>query len=443
MVSGIHFTSQVAQSQALTSLLNQKSKETPKENQTVQKADETPVAAEPETIAPVVVETATQPIQSTQTQPSQNKLMPLSKDIFAPANAPAPGQETIQQTLIKSGISLASVVVLMAIMAKMMPKIMSSSISSITDKGKGEQVAESLKIWEDLKGAQKIDDMVLPNGLRETLIKIKNAIANPETLQKRGGKTTNSLLLYGPPGTGKTTFAKALAKEFPDARFAAIDITKLNSKYHGETGKRINAAIDAICKAASENPDKKFFVFIDEIDSVMMVDDGVNGKLANDILNEFKKCFTEKLGKQKNIITIGATNFSIDVKKGTTQGGKFLDRPMLDRFEQKILVDLPTSEQLQKSMAKHYRGCTLVDDTLKNGTDDSVKKLCDFLSAKKHNVSFRTMNSIYNDSASMLTGSDAKVTLVDILKTIEAKKAELAISDNEWNSLLATLGVTL
>lgn len=33
------------------------------------------------------------------------------------------------------------------------------------------------------------------------------------------------------------------------------------------------------------------------------------------MLNEFKKCFTEKLGKRDNIITIGATNLPIDVEK--------------------------------------------------------------------------------------------------------------------------------
>ena len=83
-----------------------------------------------------------------------------------------------------------------------------------------------------------------------------------------------------------------------------MDVTKLSSEYVGRTEKNINQAIEEICRVAQQNPKQKIFVFIDEIDSVIMVDDSNTKKHSNDVLNEFKRCFTERLGKEDNIITI-------------------------------------------------------------------------------------------------------------------------------------------
>ena len=83
--------------------------------------------------------------------------------------------------------------------------------------------------------------------------------------------------MYGPPGTGKTTFAKAIAQEFPNSKFASLDVTNLGSKFVGETEKNIQAAVNQICKEAQENPDTKYFVFVDEIDSIMGIDEKVYG----------------------------------------------------------------------------------------------------------------------------------------------------------------------
>ena len=220
-------------------------------------------------------------------------------------------------------------------------------------------VNELKEIWSDLTKSSKLDDMALPDSLKKFTSKFKNSVENPDVLKARGGRPTKSLLLYGPPGTGKTTFAKALAKEFPDSKFASLDVTSLGSEYQSVSERNLNKAVDMICQEADKDPAKKFFVFLDEIDSVMMVDNGMGAKHSNDMLNEFKKCFTEKLGKRKNIITIGATNLPIDVEKGIALGGKKLDRPMLDRFSEKVLVDLPTKEQIANSVKYHYKDANL------------------------------------------------------------------------------------
>ena len=301
-------------------------------------------------------------------------------------------------------------------------------------------VNELKEIWSDLTKSSKLDDMALPDSLKKFTSKFKNSVENPDVLKARGGHPTKSLLLYGPPGTGKTTFAKALAKEFPDSKFASLDVTSLGSEYQSVSERNLNKAVDMICQEADKDPAKKFFVFIDEIDSVMMVDNGMGAKHSNDMLNEFKKCFTEKLGKRKNIITIGATNLPIDVEKGIALGGKKLDRPMLDRFSEKVLVDLPTKEQIANSVKYHYRDANLVSDKLKNGSNE-LNIISEFLAKKEHNTSFRTLDSIYDATAASIKGQDKKVDVVDIVRTIANKQNELNFDNKDFMKLISDLKI--
>lgn len=306
--------------------------------------------------------------------------------------------------------------------------------------GMGKKASELKEIWSDLGKSSKLDDLALPDSLKTFTQKFKNSVENPEVLKNRGGKPAKSVLMYGPPGTGKTTFAKALAKEFPESKFASLDVTSLGSEYQSVSERNLNKAVDMICKEADSNPSKKFFVFIDEIDSVMMVDNSLSAKHSNDMLNEFKKCFTEKLGKRDNIITIGATNLPIDVEKGIAIGGKKLDRPMLDRFSEKVLVDLPTKEQIANSVKFHYKDSSLVSDKLKTDSAE-LKAIAEFLSKKEHNTSFRTLDSIYDATAASIKGENRQVDIIDIVNTIRNKKHELNYNDADFLKLLVDLKI--
>ena len=303
-------------------------------------------------------------------------------------------------------------------------------------------VSELKEIWSDLGKSAKIDDLALPESLKNFMNKFKNSVENPQVLKNRGGKPTKSVLLYGPPGTGKTTFAKALAKEFPDSKFASLDVTSLGSEYQSVSERNLNKAVDMICKEADANPSKKFFVFIDEIDSVMMTDNSLNAKHSNDMLNEFKKCFTEKLGKRDNIITIGATNLPIDIEKGIVVGGKKLDRPMLDRFSEKVLVDLPTKDQIVNSVKYHYKDASMVSDKLKTNSAE-LNTIAEFLAKPEHNTSFRTLDSIYDATAASIKGTEKSVDINDILKTIQSKQHEMNFTDADFLKLLADLKTSI
>ena len=310
-----------------------------------------------------------------------------------------------------------------------------------SSQGMGKKTSELKEIWSDLGNSAKVEDLALPKGLTDFLSKFKNSVDNPTALKERGGSPMKSVLLYGPPGTGKTTFAKAMAKEFPDSKFASLDVTSLGSEYQSVSERNLNKAVDMICKEADKNPNKRFFVFIDEIDSVMMVDNSLSAKHSNDMLNEFKKCFTEKLGKRDNIITIGATNLPINIEKGITIGGKSLDRPMLDRFSEKVLVDLPTKEQIVNSVKHHYKNSSLVSDKLKTDSNE-LNTIAEFLAKEEHNTSFRTLDSIYDATASSIKGEGTQVDVTDIVKTIKNKQHELNFSDKDFSKLLADLGIS-
>ena len=302
-------------------------------------------------------------------------------------------------------------------------------------------VNELKEIWSDLTKSSKIDDLALPKNLQDFTSEFKNCVNNPELLKRRGGKPPKSLLLYGPPGTGKTTFAKAIAKEFPDSRFASLDVTSLGSEYQSVSERNLNKAVDMICKEAKENPTKKYFVFVDEIDSVMMIDNSMNAKHSNDMLNEFKKCFTEKLGKQDNIITIGATNLPIDVEKGIALGGKKLDRPMLDRFSEKVLVDLPTKEQIANTIKHYYnQGPDLVTDKLKNSSKE-LDIISEFLAKDGRETSFRKLEAILEKAPRKMPNNEQKVDVIDIVKTIAKKQNELHFSNQEFMKLISDLKI--
>lgn len=296
-------------------------------------------------------------------------------------------------------------------------------------------------LWVKLDDVLGLEDLALPKELNETVDGVIKCIENPDAIIDGGGEGIKTILLYGPPGTGKTTFTKALAKKIQDCAFASLDVTNLGSKYVGETEKNVQAAINEICKQADENPAKKFFVFIDEIDSIMMIDDSSTKKYSNDILNEFKRCFSERLGKRKNIIAIGATNVPINPDTGITSDGKRLDKPMLDRFQKKIFVGLPTSEQLKSTILKHYYGKTRVCEELKNADSEKLKTLCETLAQKSHETSFRTLGSIFNDAA--IEGDISKeVTFQNIFNTIVSKREELHFNVDDLKTLARKLNVT-
>lgn len=292
--------------------------------------------------------------------------------------------------------------------------------------------------FKDLTKELSLSEMALPKSQEEAAKRITNFVEHHDKIVKMGGPEGTSILFYGPPGTGKNTFAYAITKKFPNAKFVEMDISKMNSKWHGESEQNVLGTMEAVIKEAKKNPDKKYFVFIDEIDSVMMQDVGANAKLSQDILNAFKKGFNDLTNKE-NIIVMGATNLKINPELAKMEG-KVLDSAMLDRFAQKVLVDLPTKSQIKESVSKFYQNPqrTMVDDTVKNINDPRWDKIAEFLSNKHHETSFRKLTNILGTA-----GEDAKigqkVTFDDIIRAIKSHQQNLNATDAEIQTLVNSL----
>lgn len=109
------------------------------------------------------------------------------------------------------------------------------------------------------------EDLVIGEGIRYQLEEIKGWMQFGDILLndwnlKRVIKPGYRCLFYGPPGTGKTMTAKLLGKSanFPVYR---IDLSKVISKYIGETEKSLTRVFDM-----AEH--KNWLLFFDEADSL-------------------------------------------------------------------------------------------------------------------------------------------------------------------------------
>jgi hypothetical protein len=108
-------------------------------------------------------------------------------------------------------------------------------------------------------------DLVLNPGTWSQIREIENWILHKDTLlndwgMKKRIKPGYRALFYGPPGTGKTLAATLLGKHTGKDVFR-IDLSRLVSKYIGETAKNLSSLFDK-----AENKD--WILFFDEADAL-------------------------------------------------------------------------------------------------------------------------------------------------------------------------------
>lgn len=108
-------------------------------------------------------------------------------------------------------------------------------------------------------------DLVLPATTLRQIREIENWITHNNTLlhdwdMKKRVKPGYRALFYGPPGTGKTLTATLLGKQTGKAVFR-IDLSRIISKYIGETEKNLSRLFD---KAENKN----WILFFDEADAL-------------------------------------------------------------------------------------------------------------------------------------------------------------------------------
>lgn len=150
----------------------------------------------------------------------------------------------------------------------------------------------------------------------------------------KGGllKPCRGVLLFGPPGTGKTMLAKAIANE-AGASFINVSMSTITSKWFGEDEKNVRALFTLAAKVSPT------IIFVDEVDSMLgqrtrVGEHEAMRKIKNEFMTHWDGLMT-KPGEQ--ILVLAATNRPFD-----------LDEAIIRRFERRIMVGLPSTENREK-----------------------------------------------------------------------------------------------
>ncbi|KAL6547785.1 hypothetical protein OROHE_009490 [Orobanche hederae] len=145
-------------------------------------------------------------------------------------------------------------------------------------------------------------------------------------------KPCRGILLFGPPGTGKTMLAKAIANE-AGASFINVSMSTITSKWFGEDEKNVRALFTLAAKVSPT------IIFVDEVDSMLGQRNRAGEHEAmRKIKNEFMTHWDGLLSKPgERILVLAATNRPFD-----------LDEAIIRRFERRIMVGLPSTENREK-----------------------------------------------------------------------------------------------
>ena len=206
--------------------------------------------------------------------------------------------------------------------------------------------------WKDITKDKKFpkleDDCVNPK-VRNFINSIKNATKLSDAAKKAAGVKGEEqcILMYGPAGTGKTFSAKMLAKEL-GAEYTEVQFADVSSPFIGQTSVEIQNAFKQIKKQAEKNPDKKFVVGFNEIDSLLVPREKCG---ANNLhLAENRTAFLnglDDIADLSNIKIVGTTN--VHPESGN------LDKASLSRFKNMIEIELPTEKELKAALEFHFK----------------------------------------------------------------------------------------
>ena len=172
----------------------------------------------------------------------------------------------------------------------------------------------------------------------------------PEIAEYTGSELPpRMLLLYGPTGTGKTFTAKVFAKA-QGAEYTEVQFSDVSSKYVGETAVFITRKFKEFAELAKANPDKKYVVAFNEIDSLI---NNVEKLGENNLhLGQNRTSFLNGLDSIKdipNLTIVGTTNINPNTAN--------LDAATLGRFGNIFEIPLPNKEELKASLIWQLKDC--------------------------------------------------------------------------------------
>ena len=186
--------------------------------------------------------------------------------------------------------------------------------------------------WHDVIGMEEA---------KKEAMEVVRLIREKAELEKSGAKILKGVLLLGPPGCGKTYLAKAIATE-TKLPFLVMSGSEFTEMFVGVGASRVRKLFKHARELAAM--EGGCIIFIDEVDAVgaqRATDLGFGGTTErNTTLNQLLVEMDGLRSQSHNITVFAATNMS----------EKFLDPALLrpGRFDRKIAVDLPDTEDRQK-----------------------------------------------------------------------------------------------
>lgn len=258
---------------------------------------------------------------------------------------------------------------------------------------------------------------------------VNYANAKPEDLVHTGNpNATNRIILYGAPGSGKSFFAKIYAKTL-DADCKEIKYSDLNSQWAGEHLENIKNTFENVINTAQKNPNKKYVVILNEIDSLVLpierLSRGSSGHSAFKVEERsvFLNYLDEIATKTPNVTIIGTTNIC--------PKNKGLDGAAMSRFKNIMEVSYPDKECLNIALKENLAVLDDGSEFIKKN-EETLKKFAQTMEARK--CSYRDLNDIVDSSKNYylkdyLENKNTKFKmeyLEKALKTINATDGEIA-----------------
>lgn len=193
----------------------------------------------------------------------------------------------------------------------------------------------NLALLDIREPVRRIDDVILS---RETQAAVEEVLQEHHHRERLGGygmRPADRLLFYGPPGCGKTLTAEVIASEL-GLPLAVVRVDAVVSSYLGETAANLRKVFDFAAAHAA-------VVLLDEFDALAKerADESEHGELRR-VVNAVLQMMDAYVGRS---VLIAATNHEA-----------ILDLAIWRRFEEVLIFEPPTIEQLRRLLALKLRG---------------------------------------------------------------------------------------
>ncbi|MCB9233194.1 MAG: ATP-binding protein [Bacteroidia bacterium] len=232
------------------------------------------------------------------------------------------------------------------------------------------------------------DDLVLDPLILHEVNQIQNWIKYQNTLLNDWGlrkviKPGYRSLFYGPPGTGKTLTASLLGKA-ANMDVYRVDISKMVSKYIGETEKNLANIFDQ-----AEN--KNWILFFDEADA-LFGKRSTTSDAKDRYANQEVSYLLQRIEDFPGLISL-ATNFKSNIDTAFTR-----------RFQSIIYFPMPGQEQRKRLWENNFKSVPVADEVnfrqlareydLSGGTIINVLRYCSLLAVSRDKPMIRTEDII-------------------------------------------------